>query len=271
MPGPWIGRVWVGTLQIEFSMPVDILVIIPTYGHFDYAREVVRSLLRSTDNSGISVQYVVIDDASREWSEVDWRQWPNDNFLKLRFCEHGGLTRSWNAGLRMAVDVSAKYAVCTNSDILFSEGWFTALIATLESGVALVGPVTNAPGDATWQNVSAFCDPSSSGVVPDDSDEHVDAIARILRELQIAPLKRPINGFFMMAKTGTWWRGAFDSESVFDPTIPLGGNELELQRRWSVLGLQTAVVPQSYIFHYRSVSRPDGLIGSLGLGAFRRI
>jgi GT2 family glycosyltransferase len=76
-------------------------------------------------------------------------------------------------------------------------------------------------------------------------------------------------GFFMMAKTRTWWRGAFSSECVFDAGYPLLHNELELQKRWLKAGMRIGFCPRTYVFHYRSVSRPEGLTGRLGRGAYR--
>ncbi len=66
-----------------------------------------------------------------------------------------------------------------------------------------------------------------------------------------------------------WWEGAHSPGNVFDPQYPLAGNEVDLQIRWEAMGLRVGLVPQSYIFHYRSVSRPEGLRGNLGAGAYR--
>jgi GT2 family glycosyltransferase len=249
-------------------MTGEILVVVPTYGQFDYARRTVCSLLKYTPDSGRAPKYIIIDDASEEWASIDWTSWPEAECRKLRFDEHAGLTRSWNAGLRIAVELSVRYTVCTNSDVLFSRNWYEPLIEALETDYDLVGPVTNAPGHAPWQSVTPFCHPFQPHL--DDDSVQIDQVTSAIHKLAIGAIEAPINGFFMMAKTETWWRGAFDSENVFNPAFPLVGNEVELQRRWSLIGLRTGFVPRSYIFHYRSISRPDGLRGALGRGAYRR-
>ncbi len=246
----------------------DVLVIIPSHGHFEYVKKAVRSLHGGAVNHAKPArQYVIVDDASAEWESVDWSTWPNPNCWKVHFGDHGGLTRSWNVGLRLAAEISAKYTVCTNSDVLFSPNWFDALVSALEGGFDLVGPVTNAPGHAPWQNVLPFCHPDQ--LVCDDQREQMGAVVAALGRHAVGPIEAPINGFFMMAKTETWWRGAFSDQAVFDPAYPLVRNEVELQQRWVRQGRRVGFCPQSYIFHYRSVSRPEGLKGKSGRGAYR--
>jgi len=248
----------------------DVLVIIPSYGHFDYVRNTIRSLEHCRAISKYAIDYVIIDDASDEWDSIDWQTWPSPDCRRYHFDKRAGLTRSWNAGLYLASEISARYAVCANSDIVFSPMWEEPLIAALEAGFSLVGPVTNAPGHATWQSVYPFtCHAAVSQV--DDSKGSIDAIAAALRDLPLSAIEAPLNGFFMMAQTNVWWRGSFDKMTVFNPQFPLAHNEQELQQRWATLKLRVAFVPRSYIFHYRSVSRPNGLDQSLAVGAYRRL
>jgi GT2 family glycosyltransferase len=137
----------------------------------------------------------------------------------------------------------------------------------LDAGFDLVGPVTNAPGHAPWQHVLPFCHPHKPSL--DDGEDRIDQVVAAITEKSVGPIEAPINGFFMMAKTSTWWKHAFNKRNVFDPRYPLVRNEVELQDRWREAGGRIGFVPQSYIFHYRSVSRPDGLKGKSGRGAYR--
>jgi GT2 family glycosyltransferase len=221
----------------------------------------------SENSSDVTLEYAVIDDASTEWGDIDWNCWPSPKGIELHFSRHAGLTRSWNAGLVLAAERSADYAVCTNSDVLFSKGWFGPLASALRNGFHLVGPLTNAPGHASWQNVAPFYEPLGSPF--SDADEQLDEISNAIRKHLVGPIEAPINGFFMMARTATWFKGALTRDCVFDPHYPLVGNEVELQRRWSRAGFRIGFVPQSYVFHYRSVSRPEGLEGKMGYGAYR--
>ena len=71
----------------------------------------------------------------------------------------------------------------------------------------------------------------------------------------------------MVARTRTWWSGAYDKDHVFDPSHPMTENEMELEMRWSMVGRRFAIAPGSFVFHYRSVSRGEGFATE---GACRR-
>src|SRR5687768_14410941 len=104
-------------MLIDYFSPYgDILVIIPTKGHFDYAKKCIESLNAHT----YGMHCAIIDDNSPEFYEVEWPQFTG---FKEHFATDGGLTRSWNRGLQIARDHGYKYAVCTNSDVLFTPGW----------------------------------------------------------------------------------------------------------------------------------------------------
>jgi GT2 family glycosyltransferase len=248
-------------------MHPDVLVIIPSYSHFDFVLRTVQSLRESREVKR-RIDYVIVDDASEEWDRIDWSGWPDPDCRKIHFDEHAGLTRSWNAGLTMALEIGATYAVCTNSDVLFPTYWLEPMIIALEEGLSLVGPITNAPGHALWQNAQPFCREIANGIL-DDSKESLCQITKALQAQHIGPIEAPLNGFCLMAKTQTWWKGSFSATEVFNPAFPLVHNEVELERRWHAQGLRMAFVPQSYVFHYRSVSRPAGLNSHVARGAYR--
>lgn len=245
----------------------DILVIVPSCGQFDFVYRTVASLEGAKKNA--PVDYVVIDDASEEWDAVDWDCFPDPDCRKHRFETREGLTRSWNKGLSIAREEGYQYAVCANSDLVFSPGSLTHLMSALDAGASLVGPMTNAPGHCPWQNVRPFLAGEERPI--DDSEESITAISTLLAQCRVGPIECSLNGFCLAAQTQTWWAGAFDQTAVFNPAFPLKHNEVELQRRWYALGLEAMMVPQSYVFHYRSVSRPEGLKGRVSKGAFRPI
>jgi hypothetical protein len=105
-----------------------------------------------------------------------------------------------------------------------------------------------------------------------DSRLHLDSTAIELRERYAGTVKsvKQINGFFMMAKTKTWWDGAYNSEYVINPKELMNNGAYELQGRLRKRGLKIGIVPSAFIFHYRAVSRGRvGLRGEYGNGAFR--
>jgi GT2 family glycosyltransferase len=256
-------------LDGTYKQAKSCLVIIPSYGHFNYVARTAHSISHHASSSRFQTEFVVIDDGSSEWATVDWTIFPDPNCRKLHFVERAGLTRSWNAGLRIAKENGFEYTVCGNSDLLFSSQWLAPMIRAIDRGFSLVGPLTNAPGHCPWQNVRPFLHRQDGEVQIDDSADSLDKISHYLRSVAVGPIQCPLNGFCLMARTDEWWKGAFDKHSVFDSSFPLDGNEVELQHRWANAGMISAMVPESYVFHYRSVSRPEGLMGPSARGAFR--
>lgn len=244
-------------------MSRELLFILPTYGHFDYAELCHNSFVR---HGSTSSHVLVVDDASPEWFQSKFSQPAMCKISCIRFPSKDGLTRSWNAGLRFARHHGFEYAICGNSDLLFTKGWYPPLKTALNEGHDLAGPVTNAPGDAPWQNINNFVK-----FEPTDDPAILDRYADELRGQPSAQDAQFINGFFLIAKTKTWWDGAFDAENVFNPIYRLTGNEKELQQRWREQGKRIGFVPRSFVFHYRSVSRPEALGKKVSKGAFRRV
>lgn len=243
-------------------MAHSLLVVVPTFGGFDYAKAACESLVATTPGA----VPLVVDDGSKEWGSLSRAEWPAACKYH-HFGKNDGLTRSWNLGLRHARDNGFEYATCANSDVLFTPGWFEATAWALANGVDLAGPLTNAPGHQPKQQVSRHLPDFK---LSDDAAylaQVADRLARKNREL-FTPLR--VNGFCMTARTETWWRGAHDGQSVFDPKFKMTKNEDELQGRWKRLGLVSALVPASFVFHYRGVTRRGGNRGREGQGWLRR-
>lgn len=235
----------------------EIAVIIPVYNNYIYARRACLSLFKYSE---IPCHALVVDDASPEFSQVDWSAWykdlPEEKITYYRFKANGGLTRSWNWGLQAARERGSRYAVCGNSDILFTPNWDVPLTYHADKSCALVGPVSNAPGmtNKGRQSVQKYF----PGYRVTDDPEYLARVSAYLKRTypkDTVVTGVSINGFFMLASTKTWWEGAFDEKHVFDPRKRMTGNEDELQRRWHRRKMRSGFVPTSFIFHYRSVSR----------------
>lgn len=224
-----------------------------------------------------------MDDASPGVTDTQWSKWSTECAdYAQRFDENGGLTRSWNKGLRMARYLGATYAICGNSDTIFSPGFDTGLLEALEKA-HLVGPVSNAPGwGCKRQNIENYC----ANYELTDNRAAINDTAAALRD-QPVRLQLPrreiisnadgesvtvnypetLNGFTLCARTDDWWSGAYDSSQVFNPGYPMEGSEAELQIRWAHLDRIAAIAPRSFVFHYRAITRGDD---HLCAGAFRR-
>lgn len=251
-------------------MRPTLAVIIPSYGHFNYVRKAVVSALENTRATEATV--LLIDDASPGGDDELKRIYYDfarhrSRLILHRFSENGGLTRSWNLGLKMAKDKGFHYACCANSDLIFPLGWDISLNAVLEEGkYSLAGPITNAPGSEKTQDVNNYC----KHYVLTDEEQYLDSLSLSLHHQYIDhAVPATLNGFCMMAKVDTWWDYAYEAAHVFcprndfnsrgqrNPTPLMTLNEYELQRRWHDLGLKSALVPGSFVWHYRSVSRGD--------------
>ena len=243
----------------ELVPDAEIAFVLPLYNKFAYGRRAALSFLKYTQRSGL---IIAIDDASPFYPNQDWAAWragiPSERLLFKHFGDNGGLTRSWNWGLSRARDMDIKYCICSNSDVLFTPGWEKGLVYHLDHGYHMVGPVSNAPGvtNGRRQRVHNYF----PGYQLNDDAAYLKTVADYLRQkfsINVIQGVMPINGFFMLAKTAVWWKGAFNETNVFDPAKKMAGNEDELQKRWHKNKWKTGFVPSSFIFHYRAVSRGD--------------
>jgi hypothetical protein len=236
----------------------------------EYTAAALRSFFQTT-SGGVAI---VVDDASPKWETIHeshlkgLAEYKGQECFVYRFDEWGGLTRSWNQGLRLARDFGCDYVICGNNDIVFPELWYQGLLHAIENGYSLVGPVSNAPGVTAKHRQEVW------KYYPDyevnDSSNYLNRVQSFLLEKHLgAVLDCPINGFFQMATLDTWWKGRYDDNNVYRPrndkssrghrnkTPLMTLNEDELQGRWRKLGYRTGVVPSSFIFHYRAVTRGD--------------
>jgi len=253
---------------------IRIGFICPTYNALALAHYTRKALESFFDTTPFGVA-IVVDDGSEGWTKeyadslykIGSQQAGTELHI-IRFREKGGLTRSWNAGLREADELGLDYAVASNNDVIFSYQWYTGLLHALNNGYSLVGPLSNAPGVTAkgWQEIQRYMD---SYALTDNLNE-IDKVAAYLRDSYLGKVvTSPGNGFFMLAAMATWRAGKYDATDHFCPVnniMPSGklnhtplmtGNEDELQHRWQKLGLKSAVVPSSFIFHYRAVSRGE--------------
>lgn len=262
----------VASLHSRENMPmIRIGFICPTFNEQTLHAYTLRSL-RSFFKYTAGGVAIVVDDASDGWNLQHQKdietlhRFAGQEVYVHRFEQWGGLTRSWNYGLHLANELNLDYVIAGNNDILFTTCWYEGLLQALENGYELVGPLSNAPGTTSRGHADVF------RYVPDyqltDDATYLNNLARQLKSRYsgtVVPVG--INGFFMLAKNKVWQAGRYDAESVFRPSnthnsqgyknlTPLMTlNEDELQGRWTKMGWKSAVVPSSFIFHYRAVSR----------------
>ena len=242
-------------------------IVIPTYGQFDYVDAQLESLAKTTP----SFMALVIDDASPDWSPLlkpRWEAIVGPGRLSVhRFIKQGGLTRSWNWGLYLAKDM-AEYLIAGNSDVLFTPDWYVGPLEAIAKGTLdFVGPLSNAPGDAKKQQVWRYFE----GYEITDDWEYLCQTALLLRQQQGGcTVRTSINGFFQLAHRDFWWAHAHSKTEVYNPKNKMVHNEYELQKRLLKADCKLGICLDSFIFHYRGVSRGrQALRGSAGRGHFR--
>lgn len=225
---------------------MNVGIIIPSFNHFEYVHLACESAAKTP-----GAVVIIIDDASP--------QWPGDRivrgylpstvpFVIRRYDHNAGLSRSWNAGLRICRDMGLPYAVCGNSDLVFSDGWWEPMEAALQTH-DFAGPVTNAPGHVSAQNVANYL---QNYRISDDPDD-IYQTGSSLRSKCVPLIRRSmINGFCIAGKTESFIQL---SSEPFDPSIPLAGNEDDFFDRAKDRNLTACIVPTSFVFHYRSVTR----------------
>lgn len=248
---------------------LQIGFICPTYKALEldaYTRVALCSFFELTPHG----YAIVVDDNSPSWNQQYTESLrtisPRMDFV--HFETSGGLTRSWNAGLARAFELNLDYVIAGNNDIVFTRRWYEGLLHALEHGFAMAGPLSNAPGttaggkQAIERYTTKFCLTDDKAVLNNIADDiYLNHLGKVIAS--------PVNGFFQIAKLSSWVQGKYDkdhyycprnpftSKGVVNPTPEMTLNEDELQARWRVLGMESAIALSTYIFHYRAISRGD--------------
>lgn len=246
----------------------ELGVIIPSYSQWPYVLTTILSLWQSEPEAVA----ILVDDGSPDWDQFPWHQLPENHRHQLvwhRFKKNErNLTRSWNHGLQLARQLKLQVTAVANSDLKFSKGWFTPMRQHLRrvTQPILLGPLTNAPGHRKKQQIRQYqktYQTSDETVEINDTQAYLDN--RYAGQLSGSGL----NGYCVVARTDDWWLGAFSSDYVFNPGKKMTGNEDEYQRRWVAKGRRLAVVLDSFVFHYRGVTRSVQRPGNHPAGRFR--
>ena len=237
-----------------------------------YTERAITSFFETTPNGVV----ILADDASPDWGGYELKLEklcstlgvPKEKFRIIHFDRVGKLTRSWNAGLRMAAHLGLDYAIAGNNDVVFTPNWYAGMLHALDNGYDLVGPLSNAPGVTAkgLQEIRYYTDKYCLS----DDDETLSTIAEDIYKRHLGKVvETSVNGFFQMAKVSSWIAGMYDTNNFYRPvnkftskgkvnkTPLMTLNEDELQGRWRKLNMKSAVVCSSYVFHYRAVSRGD--------------
>jgi glycosyltransferase involved in cell wall biosynthesis len=246
--------------------------VCPTYKALELHSYTEKSILTffATTPGGV---VIVVDDGSggfnREYVRRLAKLAPEpDRIVIEHFPRALGLTRSWNRGLSICADKQLDFGIAGNNDIIFPTRWYEGLIQLTAAGVALTGPLSNAPG-VTAKGAQEITRHIQDYTLSDDlallDSYSLDLLARNKGRYHLSP----INGFFQFAEMSAWIKGKYDNQHFYKPVnffTTTGSknatpyttlNEDELQARWHKIGLKSGIALSSFIFHYRAVSRGD--------------
>lgn len=225
---------------------VDIIVCIHN------ALEDVRNCLRSIiQYSNDPYQIILVDDGSKEPTEVFLRKWSSErkNVKLIRNEEAKGYTLAANIGLRAS---TADFVVLLNSDTIVSEGWLDRMCQAMteDESIGVVGPLSNT---ASWQSIPELSDGSDWATNPLPNDVSVEKMADFVSRYSacIHPEVPLLNGFCMMIR-----RKALSDVGLFDEVnFAQGyGEEDDFNLRAEEKGWKKVIADDVYIYHAQSKS-----------------
>lgn len=157
--------------------------------------------------------------------------------------QDGGLTYTWNEGIRQCLLNGIETIVLMNDDVLVNASISDLILAASNPyHLAIFGPGTSHKG------------------APFNSESWVYHITETSKEtLTLRWLKQwhGLNGFCIAFHARMVLSNMFDSLNFFDPSIPFGGNETEWGKRWYLKGGSCAVVDSCYVDHKKKHSWID--------------
>ena len=248
-----------------------IHLIIPTYNQLDAFLACITSIIATTPEDAYFITW--LDDGSETLTDEfieDIIGLAPRNIQYETFQHTGNLTYLWNYGLNMGHEFldedEEHYAALVNSDVIFSKDWYKPLIKAAEQ-YDLVAPITNASGSYDQQRITTY-NPQYS---PNDDLREINRVATELTTTHAGQtVEGRIGGYFLFAKWENWLKHTFNENHFFDPQYTLVGNEDEFQTRLLANGGTIATCLDSFIFHYRSLSRDLSTISPVLLDGMYR-
>ncbi|MCP4122427.1 MAG: DUF563 domain-containing protein [Bacteroidetes bacterium] len=226
---------------IKFSkrdLSSDCAIVITVHNHIEkFGIPCLESVLEHSGNARV---YLYDNESSDPKIEIlrklaDSR--PEVDFIRIDDQNtFGGLTGTWNDGIRRAREQGLGKVILLNHDVIVDNTW-GYFIQAIESDLCIYGPLTNRPG-------------GGRGPKPQMSN------AAKFKGLQ--GTERLI-GFCMGFTLGRPELKLFDSWRFFDPERPFGGNEYDIQKRMKKRSTKTAfcVVTNTWVFHNLNMGWKD--------------
>lgn len=206
-------------------------VVITLHNHIDrFGYPCVQSVLKHTPEERL---IIVIDNESTDPAAIALGRDVDQVIDGLWIREDdqwaaGGLTGSWNRGIRIAIEQNCTQVVLLNHDTIVNESWTTFLELIGTDDNAVWGPVSNAPGHTCRWQYAEEADPEAS------------------------PRRAPqYNGFCHGYSVSCLLANMYDSDHFFNPNLPFGGNEVDWARRHKSRGGTIMIAPAVFVFHHK--------------------
>lgn len=161
--------------------------------------------------------------------------------------KNGGLTATWNEGIKLCIQNNCETIILSNDDIFFDESVKHIIEESShckKNEMKYFGPLTNNPG-ATEANKK-----NQYGTRSEDKPSYI---------CQYNNKYFNINGFFMVFPKHVLENNRYDHNNFFDPSKPFEDNVVEWFNRFVQKKGIPIVVPKTFVYHYKLRSwRSDG-------------
>lgn len=212
----------------DFS--ADCAIIITVHNHIE--RFGIPCLLSVLEHSG-KARIILYDNGSTDPSypavKALAESRPEVDYIRIED-QHafGGLTGTWNDGIRRAREQGFEKVILLNHDVIVDDTWM-AFLASIRSDHCIFGPLTNRPGN------------------PGDPLPQQSRLPRFEGKRSVEALQ----GFCMGFTLGRPDLKLFDDWRFFNPDNPFGGNETDLQSRMKARSPEAAfyIVTDCWVRH----------------------
>lgn len=117
------------------SLYIDMLgIIIPTYDNLEMLKTLVGQIYSLTDN----FRLYIIEDGGKEDTISYLKSIKEDNFTPIFHSKNEGVAKSWNDGLKSALNDGCDHLAVINDDIELCPGWWEECKKLFYSNVHLV-------------------------------------------------------------------------------------------------------------------------------------
>ncbi len=222
-----------------------VSVIVVTYNNLAFNRQCLASVLEDTDYPAIEV--IVVDNASADGTAAFLRELAarEPRVRIVLNADNRGFSAANNQGAELA---RGRYLCFLNNDTVVHGAWLSTLIGHLRRhpGLGLVGPVTNAIGNAAKIPVGY----STPADMPAWADPYCAAHAGELHEISML-------AFFCVAMPRYIW----DRVGTLDERFGAGMFEDDdYNRRVRAAGFEVRLALDSFVHHWQKAS--FNLLGS---------